>query len=77
MDSARFSYWQMMGSYTKTSKDSQEAAKAVQLIRVSKWCRDTGSLINPAKVQTLWCNLDNRAAGKPVPAVSLDVVVVE
>jgi len=65
------------GLIYKTSKDSQEAAKAVQLGSVSKWCRDTGSLINPAKVQTLWCNLDNRAAGKPMPAVSLDVAVIE
>ena len=65
------------GLIYKTSKDSQEAAKAVQLGSVSKWCHDTGSPINPVKAQTLWCNLDNRAASKPMPAVSLDVAVVE
>ena len=44
---------------------------------VSKWCHDTGSLINPDKAQTLWCTLDNRAADKQVPAVTLDGAVVE
>ena len=50
----------------KTSKDSQEAAEAVQQqldsVSVSTWCHDTGSLISPDKAQTLWCTLDNRAA---------------
>ena len=41
------------GLIYKTSKDSKEATKAVQLGRVSKWCRDTESLINPVKAQTL------------------------
>ena len=45
------------GLIYKTSKDSQEAAKAVQLGSVSKWCRDTGSLINPERAQTLWFKL--------------------
>ena len=46
------------GPIYKTSKDSQEAAEAVQqLDSVSKWCHDTGSLINPDKTQTLWCTL--------------------
>ena len=63
----------------KTSKDSQEAAEAVQhqLDSVSKWFHDTGSLINPDKAQTLWCTLDNRAAGKAMPAVTFDGAVVE
>ena len=38
---------------------------------------DTGSLINPDKAQTLWCTLDNRAAGKPIPAVTFHGAVVE
>ena len=37
----------------------------------------TQFLINPNKAQTLWCTLDNRAAGKPVPAVTFDGAVVE
>ena len=44
---------------------------------VSKWCHDTGSLINPDNAQTLWCTLDNRAADKPVPAVTFAGAVVE
>ena len=48
-----------------------------QLDSVSQWCHDTGSLISPGKAQTLWCTLDNRTEGKPVPAVTLDVAVVE
>ena len=52
------------GLIYKTSKDSQEAAEAVQqLDSVSKWCHNTGSLISPDKAQTLWCMLENRAAG--------------
>ena len=41
----------------KTSKDSYVAAEAVQQqldsVRVSMWCHDTGSLINPDKAQTV------------------------
>ena len=64
--------------YTKI-KEFQEAAEAVQQQKdsVSKWCHDTGSLINPDKAQTLWCTLDNRAADKQVPAVTLDGAVAE
>ena len=53
------------GLIYKTSKDSQEAAEAVQqqLDCVSQWCHN----INPDKAQTLWCALDNRAAGKTSP----------
>ena len=65
-------------TYT-TLKHSQEAAEAVQqhLDSVSKQCDDTGSLINPHKAQTLWCTLYNRAAGKPMPAVTFAGAVVE
>ena len=66
------------GLVYKTSKDSQEATEAVQqLDSVYKWCHDTGSLINRNKAQTLWYTLDNRAAGKPVPAVTFDGAVVD
>ena len=63
----------------KTSKDSQEAAEAVpqQLDSVSQWCHDTRSLLDPDKAETLRCALDNRAAGKAMPAVTSDGVVVE
>ena len=63
----------------KTSKDFQEVAEAVQqqLDSVSKWCHDTRSLLNPDKAQTVWCTLDNRAAGKLMPAVIFDGAVVE
>ena len=43
------------GVIYKTSKDSQEAAEAVQQQQdsVSQWYHNTGSLINPDKAQTL------------------------
>ena len=67
------------GLIYKTTRDTQEAAQAVQqqLENVSQWCQDTGSLINPSKAQTLWCTLDNKAAGKVMPAVTFDGAVVE
>ena len=63
----------------KTSRDSQGAAKAVQHQLDSEflWCHDNGSVINPNKAQTLWCTLDNRAAGKPMPVVTFDGAVVK
>ena len=33
--------------------------------------------LNPDKAQTLWCTLDNRTAGKPMPAVTYDGAVAE
>ena len=53
------------GVIYKISKDSQEAAEAVQqqLDSASKCCHDTGSLIIPDKAQKMCCTLDNRAAG--------------
>ena len=67
------------GLIYKTSKDTQEAAEAVQqqLDSVSQWCHDTGSLLDPDNAETLRCTLDNRAAGKAMPAVTFDGVVVE
>ena len=38
---------------------------------------DTGSLINLDMAQTLQCTLDNRAAGKMMPAVTVDGAAVE
>ena len=56
---------------TGTSRDAQEAAKAVkeQLESVSQWCHDIESPINPNKSQTLCYTLASRAAGKAMPAV--------
>ena len=34
-------------------------------------------MINPDKATTLWCTLDNKAAGKAMPAVTFDGTVVE
>ena len=67
------------GLIYKTSRDSQEAAGAVQEVdgSVSHWYHGPRSLINPDKAQPLWCTLDNRAAGKPIPAVTFDGAVVE
>ena len=67
------------GLIYKTSKDSQDAAEAVQqqLDSVSQWCHDTKSLIKPDKAQRLWCTCDNTAASKPMPAVTSDGAVVE
>ena len=66
------------GLIYKASRDSQEAAEAVQQMdSVSQWCHITRSFICPDEAQTLWCTLDNRAAGKPVPEVTFDGAVVE
>ena len=66
------------GLIYKASRDSQEAAEAVQqLDSVSQWRHITRSFISPDEAQTLWCTLDNRAAGKPVPEVTFDGTVVE
>ena len=67
------------GLIYKTSKDSQDAAEAVQqqLDSVSQWCHDTKSLIKPDKAQRLWCTCDNTAASKPMPAVTFGGTVVE
>ena len=63
--SAKSLYWQMTGLFYKTKQ------------KVSQWCHDTGSLINPNKAQTVCCTLDNRAAGKVMPAATSDGAVVE
>ena len=60
----------------KTSKDSLKAAKVMQQ-QLDPGGVSTLDLINPDKAQALWCTLDNRAAGKPVPAVTLDGAVAE
>ena len=33
--------------------------------------------LDPNKAQTVWCTLDNKAAGKAMPAVKFDEAVVE
>ena len=67
-----------VGLMYKTSRDTQEAAKAPQQVNnVFTWCQDTRSPINPGKAQTQWSTLDNRAARKVMPAATVDGAVVE
>ena len=59
------------GLTNKTSRDIQEAAKAVQhhLDNISHWCQNTGSVLSPNKAQTVWY--------KMIPAVTSDGAVAE
>ena len=52
---------------------SQSSAKH----RVSQWCHDSGSLINPDKAQIPWCTIDSRTSIKATPAVTFNRAVVE
>ena len=68
----------MTGSYTKHQRTSRRQPKQCN----NNWIVypsgvTTPDLINPAKAQTLWFNLDNRAADKPVAVVTFDGAVVE
>ena len=67
------------GLIYKTAKDSQDAVEAVQeqLDNTAQWCQETGSAINPAKAQALWCTLDNKAAGKAKPDARFNGAVIQ
>ena len=55
----------------KTASDISTAVTAVQnlLEKVSHWCQETESEINPSKTQALLCTLNNKAVGQAMPAV--------
>ena len=63
----------------KTASDIHTPITAVQeqLEKVSHWCQETESEINPSKAQALWCTLNNKAAGQAIPAVSFNGEVIE
>ena len=63
----------------KTSSDISTAVTAVQeqLEKVSHWCQETESEINPSKAQALWCTLNNKAVGQAMPAVSFNGEAIE
>ena len=63
----------------KTASNIHTAATSVQekLEKVSHWCQETESKINPSKVQALWCTINNKAQGQAMPAVSLNGEVTE
>ena len=67
------------GLIYKTASDIHIAVTAVQeqLEKVSHWCQETESEINPGKVQVLWCTLNNKAVGQTMPAVSFSGEVKE
>ena len=48
-----------------------------QLEKVSHWCQETESEINPSKAQALWCTLNNKAVGQAMPAVSFNGEAIE
>ena len=60
------------GLISKTTRDINTAVTAVQeqLEKVSHWCQETESEINPSKAQALWCILNNKEVGQTMPAVS-------
>ena len=62
------------GFIYKTASGISTAVRAVQeqLEKVSHWCQETESEINPSKAQALWCTLNNKAVGQAVPAVSFN-----
>ena len=58
------------GLIYKTASDISTAVTAVQkLEKVSHWCQETESEINPSKAQTLWRTLNNTAVGQAMSAV--------
>ena len=67
------------GLIYKTSSDISTAVTAVQeqLEKVSHWCHETESEINPSKAQALWCTLNNKAVGQAMPAVSFNGEAIE
>ena len=67
------------GLIYKTSSDISTAVTAVQeqLEKVSHWCQETESEINPSKAQALWCTLNNKAVGQAMPAVSFNGEAIE
>ena len=50
------------GLIYKTASDVSTAVTAVQeqLEKVSHWCQETESKINPSKAQALWCTLKDK-----------------
>ena len=65
--------------YYKTASDVHTAITAVQeqLEKVSQWCQETESEINPCKAQSLRITLNNKAVGQAMPAVSFKGEVIE
>ena len=45
--------------------------------KVSHWCQETESEVNPSKTRALWCSLDHKAVGQAMPAVSFNGGVKE
>ena len=67
------------GLIYKTASDIHKAVTAVQkqLHKVSHWCQETESEINPSMAQALWCTLKNKAVGQAMPAAPFKGEVVE
>ena len=67
------------GLIYKTASDISTAVTAVQEQpeKVSHWCQETESEINPIKAQALWCTLNNKAVGQAMPAVSFNGEAIE
>ena len=63
----------------KTASDISTAVTTVQeqLEKVSHWCQETESEINPSKAQALWYTLNNKAVGQAMPVVSFNGEVIE
>ena len=58
----------------KTASDINTVVTAIQeqLGKVSHWCQETESEINPIKVQALSRTLNNKAVGQETPAISFN-----
>ena len=66
------------GLIYKTASDIHTAVTTVlkQLEKVSRWCQETESEINPSNAQGLWCSHYNKAVGQIMPAVSFKEEVI-
>ena len=66
------------GLICKTGSVIHTAVNAVrkQLEKVSHWCRETESEIHPSKGQALRCNINNKAVGQTMSAVSFNGEVI-
>ena len=48
-----------------------------KLEEISAWCKETGSVVNPAKATTMWCSLDNHIVNKDMPQIALGNDAIE
>ena len=67
------------GLIYKTASDTHTVFTAVQEQpeKVSHWCQETESEINPSKARALRCTLNNKGVGQAMPADSFNGEVIK